>query len=125
MGLKSFFKKLFGLSDSNENTTFSELPKKEQVISEPVKAETAEKTETVKVDVEKATEILENRLKEISSEKKVQEKKVTAKEIKAKVKTEKVEKPVAKKPVDKISKAKPTKKTESKSKVSTSKTKGN
>lgn len=114
MGLKSFFKKLFGSSETVENLkneTATVLP----VVEGPQKKELP----TTEVDNEKNLQIIENRLNEINSEKK-EVKRVTAKEIKAKVKSdktptvEKTSKPKSTKPKTttedkKVSKKKPNK----------------
>lgn len=73
MSIRSFFRGLFGSSE------------KAVEVSTPVVV-VEEKVAPREVDAEKAKAAIEQRLKEISEEKKSEEKKVTAKEIKAKVK---------------------------------------
>jgi len=101
MSIRSFFRGLFGSSE------------KAVEVSTPVVVVEEEKVATKEIDVEKAKAAIEQRLKEISEEKKSEEKKVTAKEIKAKVKKTpetKVEQPVK----AKTTKANPVKQTEKK-----------
>jgi hypothetical protein len=109
MSIKSFFRRLFGSSE------------KAVEVSTPVVVVEEEKV-TPKEIGEKAKVEIEQRLKEISEEKKSEEKKVTAKEIKAKVKktpetkVEQSDKPVKSKP------KKTEKKDENKPKTSRKKT---
>jgi len=109
MSIRSFFRGLFGSSE------------KAVEVSTPVVVAEEEKVATKEIDVEKAKAAIEQRLKEISEEKKSEEKKVTAKEIKAKVKKT----PETK--VEQLAKAKTTpakteKKTENKPRASRKKT---
>lgn len=114
MSIRSFFRGLFGSSE------------KAVEVSTPVVV-VEEKVAPKEIDAEKAKAAIEQRLKEISEEKKSEEKKVTAKEIKAKVKKApetKVEQPAkTAKAQPKVQPAKQTeKKTENKPKTSRKKT---
>ena len=118
MSIRSFFRGLFGSSE------------KAVEVSTPVVV-VEEKVAPKEIDAEKAKAAIEQRLKEISEEKKseekkAEEKKVTAKEIKAKVKKApetKVEQPAKVKPAKASQTAKQTeKKTENKPRPSRKKT---
>lgn len=93
MSIKSLLKKWFGKSEETIETIIE--TKVEPIVKNVVKAEIA------KIDVDKATKEIENRLAEIATEKKL-----TAKEIKAKVK--KTPEIVVEKPVKTV-KSKPAK----------------